>query len=355
MKFLGNESGVSMIELVVSLGVTASIVVGVSTFMVNSSNQEAHVAFLAARDSIYNKAIKYVSNRDYINAKARSSDNSFFDCWGGGSGNCARASPSNKGTDLSILYGESEKATLIGRPSDPAIYNRWGSSCGTKSQPRNSKSCPSGKHIWEVSVEYWFSCQGGLSSCANPISANFKVYVRKNPALESNPSWNPFKSLKVKDRFPDYWINLLLRKQKSSGFRGVRCLSAGTYQEGLSTIGKPICKCLPTHRPTGRTVYQDQPECAPLSCVIGTTNNIGLDKNGVPICVGKRYRVQCGDSFKVASGRTCGPNGWISVFELGDCSVRSNGGGGGKKGGGSLDKEIKCNKDKITCCKWKRI
>ena len=54
MKFLGSQSGVSMIELVISLGITAATVSGVSTFMVNSSDQQTHIALVAARDSIYN-------------------------------------------------------------------------------------------------------------------------------------------------------------------------------------------------------------------------------------------------------------------------------------------------------------
>ena len=185
MKFIGKQSGVSMIELIISLGVTAAIVAGVSTFMVNSSDQEARVAFLAARDSLYSKAIKYVSNRSYIDAKARSTNNRFFDCWNRENRTCNRTSPQRKGTDLSFLYGQNARSTLIRTPSNPAIYNRWGVNCGTKSRVRKSKNCTKGRHIWEVSTEYWFACQGKQTSCTIPVSANFKVYVRKTPHLKT--------------------------------------------------------------------------------------------------------------------------------------------------------------------------
>ena len=96
--------------------------------------------------------------------------------------------------------------------------------------------------------------------------------------------------------------------------------------------GKPKCKCLPTHKATGKLVYGDQPECKPLSCIVGTTNNIGVDKNGKPICVDKRYKISCGKSFQVGDTDTnCGKNGWIQKFDLGSCKVVSKGGGGGKK------------------------
>ena len=199
MKFLGSQSGVSMIELVISLGITAATVAGVSTFMVNSSDQQAHIALVAARDSIYNKALKYLSNRSYISSKSSSSNGKFLDCWSDDLKNCTRTSIKNKGVDLSIKYGIKESQVLIGTPSNPAIYNRWGVNCGTKENVRVSSNCKLGKHIWEVYTEYWFSCSNAEDVC-KPTSANFKLYVNKNPILNSNPSWSPFDGIMVESK-----------------------------------------------------------------------------------------------------------------------------------------------------------
>ena len=358
--FTGHNSGSSLIEFLISIGVVGVLVTGVSTFVTTSSEQKVKIAYSAARDSIYNKAVNAISNRQRIKSIAQST--AFRNCWND-TRQCYQTNRNNPGNDLKLLYNQGSSNVLVGSKNDPAVYNRWGVNCGTRSNTRNSEGCISGQHTWEASSEYWFTCPNKASSCKKPVSVNLRVAVKLNPRLKRSPapSWSPFKDNPPAERKASYWTNIVVDElRKTTAYSDVACPDS-SYQDGLDDGGKPICKCLSTHEQRGKNSL-GQPICQIKSCKIEKTGVnkgqskrfIGFDEKGQPICVPKNYRIQCNNS----SGSDCSRRGWIQVVNLGGCkkTVDGGGGGGGKKGGGGSAEThyLECQRDTIRCCQWRK-
>ena len=77
--FLKQNSGSSLIEVVISVAVIGFLVTAISTFVTGSSEQKVKIAYSAARDSIYNKAVAAISNRQVLTDATQS--RTFRNCW----------------------------------------------------------------------------------------------------------------------------------------------------------------------------------------------------------------------------------------------------------------------------------
>ena len=351
--FLKQNSGSSLIEVVISVAVIGFLVTAISTFVTGSSEQKVKIAYSAARDSIYNKAVAAISNRQVLTDATQS--RTFRNCWLGV--DCRVTNKSRPGRDLKILYTSNSNTVLVGSVDDPAVYNRWGVNCGTRRNPRRANGCTNGRHIWQVYSEYWFTCPDNQNRCQKPLSANLRVNVVLNPILKtgSPPAWSPFDRTLPAERKPEYWVNLVFQARAITSYTNNICTSSGAYQSGLNAEGKPICRCLPTHRQTGRN-SQGQPICRLIDCINSnlnsrqTTNFIGYDANGRPLCLPRAYRIQCSTS----TNSNCQSRGWIKLFRLGGCMRDRQSSGGGKKGGTYETHRLICQQDTVQCCRWQK-
>ena len=98
------QSGTSLIELIVALAITVGVLWGVSTFMVDTNQHGQMLGYLAARDSIYNKSLKIVSNRDLLQNRAQSVSGGFEKCLLDQNSKCSLVNPRNPKNDLVILF-----------------------------------------------------------------------------------------------------------------------------------------------------------------------------------------------------------------------------------------------------------
>ena len=380
------NSGTSLVELMIALGVSAVVITGTMLFLSNSDRSRELLDQMATRDAIASR-IGQTAGLPAAIATAMLSNTGLSRCVLGDSTVTACDSsltdPSTQQPfDLSVPLGTAGLSKVAGfppgppAPASPTIYydikgrpsTQAESLCRNGASVVPSKRCP----FFAVST-FWASCPDTASSCPFASFINVRYQLRTwQPPAGTASSELPFGGFSMANVPPDpeftadktsYSIPVSadqIRKYGGSACTGFHPLAILNKDPSvITTSNNAICVCPTGFIRTPANMQLQLTNCTPdplqnKVCADTATGEkcimVGIRRNNVPVCRTVAERLAC-VNINLSTNQACtvnGAPGWIDAITVGTCTVVQP--PVGKKGAGEI--EITCATSTGRCCNF---
>lgn len=362
-KKLRNQSGMSLIELMVATAMLG-IVIGTATTYYGSMHRQTNLEHLKdLQIKLASDVEAAMTTPDAIIRTANSPGNKpLKDCITPGVG-CGTTEP--PGAEITLYNADSPPASIAG---------------STTNFDFDGKPCSSGgpKCIFNPRVSFWATCPLGAGNkpqktCTNPVFLNFKYQV-DNIHPEANKRFKQISTYPEKNNISNGSLRRVVRMRVSDALLriGDACKD-GEMLTGFDINGKAICDCIVQqatwNAAQGKMIPQfdgaGNPVCGLQSCPkdslmtgyrLDVRNVKGKQrKTIVPDCktekICSQNPVPTGCPCKIVNLNTqgdCGPGFWMVSVTHGVCE------GTTEKLGKDAPETVKCSEREGRCCSFEQ-
>jgi hypothetical protein len=358
-----NQSGMSLIELMVATGMLG-IVIGTATTYYGSMSRQSNLEHLKDLQlKLASDVEAAVTTPDAIIRTANAPGNSLLkNCITPGVG-CGTTEP--PGAELVLYNADSPPAKIA---SSTTNYDFDGNIC--------SGSSP--KCIFNPRVSFWATCPLGSNNkpqktCTNPVFLNFKYQI-DNIHPEKNKRFKQIDTYPEKGNISSTTLRRVIRMRVSDALLriGDSC-EAGEMLTGFDINGKAICDCIvqsatwnsgqgkmiPNFDSAGNPICGQQ-ACPKDSLMTGYRLDVQTVKGKqrktiVPECktekVCSQNPVPSGCPCKIVNLNAqgdCGPGFWMVSITHGVCE------GTTEKNGKDAPETVKCSEREGRCCSFEQ-
>jgi type II secretory pathway pseudopilin PulG len=168
-KFLTNENGAGLVEVMVSFAIIAMIALVLGNVMTQSSVTSLNLRTASSRDMVLSRLQKLaINNRALTLSSNYASNTNFANCTGGASSTPNSCVHNRTPADTFVLL-DSAGLPAAGTPSQPVYYDPNGSVC-----PAPNVACP-----LEAFTTFTAACPGSVSPCTYATSVTIQILVRQ--------------------------------------------------------------------------------------------------------------------------------------------------------------------------------
>ena len=380
----GKLSGLSLVELMLAMGIGATVIAGTMLFFSNADKSREVMELMAARDSVASKLAQTAGLPAAI-AVAMGSDAALRNCvMGNGTVTACSAARTDPAQQrhfvLSIPTGTVGNSRVAGQASAAATtdnqtwYDLKGrpstnsdSNCRVGASVVPSRLCPF------QALTYWYAaCPGGTGTCPFGAFINVRYQVRiwqapagtaakdlpgggfafahspPEPEFTTDPTSYaiPVSADQIR-RYSNSACSafhpLAIASQGASGTttsNSLRCVCPTGYTRVPANIDAELTNCIATVEPSCG-------EAAGKKCIM-----VGMRRNNMPVCRTLAERRTC-KNIDLSNNENCvvnGQPGWLEKITVGTCKVKQPPAGSKKAAAGQI--EIDCDTSIGKCCNF---
>lgn len=324
------ESGLSLIEVMITLGILGIVGVVGSQFLPNVDASRYRIEAMGSRDAISMRVRRVITKQNLIfsaQAFPDAGNRMLLNCLDMNPSTICNATNSNAMQTFRLGYPFQSGATAVAGPDQtPIRYDHNGGSCP-----------PVGRCNAEFDARAFFyaQCADEAASCGDALSVRVRYQIR-NTSLKGQPL---LASSPPDDEFNDANRGIISIVIQDKALKGV-CPPFSVLRS-VDQSGQLNCVCQPGSTQTGTNM--GQVICSPttITCPNNQTHRlIGYTPTMEPICV-PRPQFTC---TEVTNEQAC--MGVIQSIRLGGCRVEQN--YQAKKG--SSNSYVTCDGNKHLCC-----